>query len=342
VRALALPDDPAGLPTWLESELVGLHLRQLAAELAVVHRGAAPAGSFADWLAGHRDDVLHRGLGTLPPGKLGELLRRPDWLLELHRLVLTDGGPYWDAVARSPELEERVERSRRALANRFDPRAEPARRSRWWTMTVLPAVAASLATAAAVLLVVHGLDTEPSAGKAVAVAPTPEAAPAPAAKGFRKTEPPGSPPAPSKMSPKGVEPPLPAPAALATSEGPTWGFEKFAAVKPGVGREEYLRQLAAAAKEWSAKRPTDAAGLAKRIGEFRRGCSEILLAEHTPLPPADRAWLKDRCRQWAAALDKHLTALEAGGDAAAVRAEVDDTATKIAAALLGRADTPPG
>jgi hypothetical protein len=130
--------------------------------------------------------------------------------------------------------------------------------------------------------------------------------------------------------------------ALAATDGSAWGFEKFAAAAPTVGRAEYLRRLAAAAREWSAKRPADALGLARRIGEFRRGCTEVILAAHPALPPEDRTWLKDRCRQWAAALDRHLAAVEAGGDPAAVRAEVDDTATRIAAALLGRADTPPG
>lgn len=345
MRALALPGDPAELPRWLESELVGLHLRQLAAELAVVHRGGpAPTGTLGDWLAGHRDAVLRRGLTALPPGKLGELLRRPDWLLELQQLVLADGGPYWDAVPRSPELEDRVERSRRALASHFDPPVELARgrQSPWWVRTVLPAVAASLATAAVVFLVVRGVDSEQGAGKPVAVAPPPPGPP-PKGKAPIDTAPPPAPgartaPAPRSIEGSKVEPPMP----LVAPEGPAWGFEKFAAGKPAAGREEYLRRMAAAAKEWYAKRPADAAGLARRIGEFRRGCSEIILAEHKSLPPDDRAWLKDRCQKWAAALDKHLAAVEAGGDPVAVRAEVDDAVNKIAAALLGRADTPPG
>lgn len=313
MRALALPDDPAELPRWLETEFVGLHLRQLAAELAAVHRGStAPAGSFDDWLAGLRDDVLRRGLTALPPGKVGELLRRPDWLLELQRLVLADGGPYWDGVARSPELEDRVELTRRALDDHSDPPVEVARARHysWWTRTVLPSAAAALATAAALLVAVYsgGLGAG-RGGKAVVVVNPP----APAAKGL----PPGRSP-------------------------DAWGFARFAAAKPDVGRDEYLRQLAVSANDWFKQRPEDAAGVARRLAEFRQGCSEILLAEHKALPPADRAWLKDRCRQWAAALDKHLAAVEAGGDPVAVRAEADDTVVKIASALLGRADTPAG
>jgi hypothetical protein len=82
----------------------------------------------------------------------------------------------------------------------------------------------------------------------------------------------------------------------------------------------------------------DAVSLAKRIGEFRQGCSVLLLAEHKPLPEAERVWLVNRCKTWAAKLDKHLTELEAGKDVLTVRAEMDETVKQIAAALQSRAD----
>jgi hypothetical protein len=307
VRALAIPDNPAELATWLESELVGLDLRRLGAELAAVHRGSpAPVGTLDNWLAGYRDAVLRRGLAAMPPERLAALLRRPDWLLELQQLVLTEGGPYWDALPRSPALEARAEGTWRKLADRLDPPAVPSSlRKGWWIRTGLPALAASVVTAAAVLLIGFYLPSVLDDGARV-----------------------------TQRGGTGTGPTL--------TEFPAWGFARFAGASPEVGREEYLRQLATSAGEWTKQRPTDAAGVARRIGEFRQGCSAILLADHKPLTPEDRKWLKDRCRTWADALDRHLAAVEAGADPIAVRTEVDDTVTRISAALLGRAETPPG
>ena len=307
MRALAIPDNPAELATWLESELVGLDLRRLGTELAAVHRGfPAPVGALDDWLAGYRDAVLRRGLAAMPPERLAALLRRPDWLLELQQLVLSEGGPYWDALPRSPALEVRARETWRKLADRLDPPAVPSTlRKGWWIRTGLPALTASVVTAAAVLLIGFYLPNVLDNGEPVV-----------------------------QGGGTGTGPP--------SAESPAWGFARFATAKPEVSREEYLRQLASSSQEWTKQRPTDAAGVAKRISEFRQGCSAVLLAEHRPLTPEDRAWLKTRSRTWADALDRHLAAVEAGADPVAVRTEVDDSVTRIAAALLGRAETPPG
>ena len=56
------------------------------------------------------------------------------------------------------------------------------------------------------------------------------------------------------------------------------------------------------------KRPDDPIDLARRIGEFRQGCSVLILSPHKPLSGQDRAWLVGKCRAWAAKLDAHLAA----------------------------------
>ena len=128
-----------------------------------------------------------------------------------------------------------------------------------------------------------------------------------------------------------------------------WGFEKFASqvasdeatLQPPLDRKAYLMQLAEAADAWTNKRPESTTELVKRLGQFRMGCSAILIADHGPLPASDRAWLRERCRSWASALDRHLAAAESMSDPVAVRGQVDATVAKIAEALRGRAETTP-
>ena len=102
---------------------------------------------------------------------------------------------------------------------------------------------------------------------------------------------------------------------------------------PGV----YLDRLADAAGEWFKKRPDDPIALARRIGEFRQGCSVLILSPHKPLSAQDRAWLVEKCRAWAAKLDAHLAALEGGASAAKVRDDADATINKLIEALRDRA-----
>jgi hypothetical protein len=116
-----------------------------------------------------------------------------------------------------------------------------------------------------------------------------------------------------------------------------WGWSRPGALPQGGTPAAYLNRLADAAEDWFQKRPADAAGVARRIGEFRRGCTTLVHAEHRPLAPADRAWLVGKCQAWAAQLDAHLASLERGEDPVKVRSEADETVHKLIAALRERA-----
>lgn len=116
-----------------------------------------------------------------------------------------------------------------------------------------------------------------------------------------------------------------------------WGWNR-----PGVraaegSAGEYLDRLADAAGEWFQARPENAADLAKRISEFREGCSLLIFSRHQPLAERDRQWLVERCRAWAKVLDAQLEALDGGGNPVQVRANVDETASAIVQALRERA-----
>ncbi|HZZ71319.1 MAG TPA: hypothetical protein VFE24_03645 [Pirellulales bacterium] len=125
------------------------------------------------------------------------------------------------------------------------------------------------------------------------------------------------------------------------SNGPggavAWGWAKPGGIPQATSREAYLNGLADSADQWFKQRPTEPAPLAKRINEFRQGCSALLLSEHKPLPAADKAWLLERCRAWAGKLDAQLAALENGQDVATVEAATDEIAHKLSDALRTRA-----
>lgn len=116
-----------------------------------------------------------------------------------------------------------------------------------------------------------------------------------------------------------------------------WGWSRPGALDGDLPPAVYLDRLADAAAEWFRKRPDDPIAVARQIGEFRQGCSVLILSPHKPLGAQDRAWLVEKCRAWAARLDAHLAALEGGASAAKVRDDADATINKLIAALRDRA-----
>ncbi|CAN5426455.1 hypothetical protein BH11PLA2_BH11PLA2_11630 [soil metagenome] len=116
-----------------------------------------------------------------------------------------------------------------------------------------------------------------------------------------------------------------------------WGWAKPDALPKSTDAKTYLNELANAADEWFKKTPEDSVALAKRINEFRQGCSVLLLADHKALNAEQQSWLKDRCRKWATKFDDSLAKLEAGGSVETVRGEADATAKALVTALRGEA-----
>jgi hypothetical protein len=116
-----------------------------------------------------------------------------------------------------------------------------------------------------------------------------------------------------------------------------WGWDRPGAIKEDATASEYLNGLAKAGDEWFNKRPDDAEGLARRIGEMRQGCSALIRAPHRPLAEKDRQWLVERCKAWSKDFDVALAALDDGQDPAEVREKMDETVNKLSKALRGRA-----
>jgi hypothetical protein len=115
-----------------------------------------------------------------------------------------------------------------------------------------------------------------------------------------------------------------------------WGWDRHGALAQDLSREDYLNRLADEALEWFVKRPENATELSHRIVQFRQGCSTLLAAEHRPLPAADHAWLRERCRAWAEQLDQRRSELETGRAPVEVRNDVDAIVRKLEKALRDR------
>jgi hypothetical protein len=126
--------------------------------------------------------------------------------------------------------------------------------------------------------------------------------------------------------------------ALTAPPASAWGWDRPGALAENVPPDVYLARLADEAQEWFKQRPETATEVARRIGQFRQGCSTLLLAEHKPLSEAERKWLGERCRAWAEKFDQQLTALEAGEDPLQVRDAMDATVNQLTKALRERAE----
>lgn len=297
LHALDIPDAPADLAPWLERQLTGLHLAELVAELSAVH-GAH----------GARDRSLEEVLGPhLQPVLEAGLSKVP-------HPVLRD-------LLRHPRsllaLQERLLIEGGPYWDSIEERSESVQDqvTRGW----------------------HHVSQLFGADVATIAAKLPLAEPTPAAQ------------RPARQRNWGVT--IFAAAAvlimgffLGVRFGPQpltvasgWGWQRPGALEASGTQAEYLNHLADSAEEWFKKRPDTPAALAKRIGEFRDGCSTLLLAEHRPLAADTKQWLRERCSAWAGKLDAHRSGLEAGQDVQTVRAAADDTIQKLIKALRTKA-----
>jgi hypothetical protein len=98
-----------------------------------------------------------------------------------------------------------------------------------------------------------------------------------------------------------------------------------------------MNRLADEANQWFDARPSTSAALLSRLGEMRRGCDLLLAAPRKPLAEADRAWLQQKCRDWASKFDVQIAQLQAGAAVDSVRQQADDTVRSMCDAIKQRA-----
>lgn len=304
LHALDIPDHPAELAPWLERQLTGLHLAELVAELSAVHDPhVEKARTLDEVLGSDLPRVLSSGLASLSRSQLRELLREPRLLLDLQERVFIAGGDYWDRLSSaSREVEHQLSRDWQAVSHGLET-------SHAGPPTIpFPGAGADGSN--------RNVSPEIRRSRWRSWAVTFTAAAAALFIGvffgdrFR-----------------------PQPPQVASG----WGWQRPESMEPVGTQSEYLNRLADSAEQWFKKRPDTPAALARRIGEFREGCTALLLAEHRPLAPETRDWLRERCRAWAGKLDGHRNDLEAGEDVQKVRAAADETVKKLIQAIRTRA-----
>jgi hypothetical protein len=328
--SLQMPDTQSEQVQWIESLILTDRFDRLVDERIAI--GVTSSGiQLTDQEC---ELVARRGLQTLSPQRFALLLNDHAALIELRGWVLEHGSDYWTRLAdcrdndtqRISKILQAVKIDLESSASQKVGLAESRRVSNsvWVERSFVAAISAA-ATAAMLLVMFQTIDGRPSTmDSQTSVAQSPVSTTPPPLTAARS-----------------------APASAVATTANVWGFEKFAKqinqsndrLDPPLDRESYLEQLAVAAEAWTVKRPENPTDLARRIGEFRMGCSAILLASHEPLPQADREWLKEKCATWATALDRHLEEVESGVGSDTVRQQVDQTVIKIAAALRGRSSS---
>ena len=96
--ALDMPDNHEELPQWLERQLVGPNLRELVAQLTVIHQGAPLQGEFNEVFKGKRSRILEAGLSALEQHQITALLTNPKLLLDMQIFVFSRGGSFWEQL----------------------------------------------------------------------------------------------------------------------------------------------------------------------------------------------------------------------------------------------------
>ncbi len=92
----------------------------------------------------------------------------------------------------------------------------------------------------------------------------------------------------------------------------TWGWQRREVLAEQSDRTMFFEQLVSAAREWHDERPTTEVALAKRMLEFRAGCTALQLSPLSSLSAADRDWLRQQCRRWSDQIEEQLASLESG------------------------------
>lgn len=314
-RAFEMPDEPHDQAEWLERELVGMDLGHLVAELEAVNasKTARPSPPLETLLGDELASILEQGLGGIPRKSLQSLVRNPLRLLDLQERILIDGGPHWRELAdREPLLASTARSLDQVWAGieRAVPSLAPSTTSKTM-VTARPGarwtrVWATMATMAASMLAVlwgaeRFLAWDQQRSDARGVAAGPDLTPSPVAQEH------------------------------------VWGW-----LTPGIfqGFEQpapYLNHLADSAGDWFINEPKTVGDLARRLSEFRAGCSLLILAKHENLSPEDRDWLVERCRTWAAKIDSSIADLERGQPLDKLLQATDQMVEALVAALRERA-----
>lgn len=308
LHVLDIPDDPAELAGWLEQHLIGLDLRAVICQLQAFRKQEETPADLKETLAEWYEQVLAGGLRLLPISVLQRLFAHPSLLLDLQEEVCVNGGRYWDRLeSPSEEIKQLVATSKTQLEERIRaesvPGPRPARKNTGDPDEEPPTLRFEQRP---------GRTSTRWVGAVIALAASVLVLLGTVAFLLVNRDTPSQ------------------PAAVA------WGWSKPGVLEKQGSPTEYLNHLADAAEQWNNKRPEEPGAIVERLHEFRKGCSDLILAPHEPLAEEDRVWLRERCQAWAKKIDAHIARAEAG-EALEARKDADETVQKLVDALRARA-----
>jgi hypothetical protein len=307
VHILDMPEHPGQLHSWIEAQLVDVHLAEVVSELLAVHGESANTVSLDELLGVWKERILSDGLLDLTSQQCTSLLTQPRLLFELQELIVEQGSSYWKQLANH---EETVSRGMQAMS--LDD------------ASVVPVIV----TAEAV--------EEPYA--ASAEMPTRKRKTAlgdswgqPSLKVWD-----------SKLLLGGgfvlMTMIITALAIIIWMKHDeiAWGWGKEDALQTDLDASSYMVALADSGNEWFDQRPSDTKALEIRLRQLRDGCDILIAAEHEPLNDEEREWLRDKCRAWRGNIEQHRTDLTAGKAIREVRDAADETVRKLVTALKSK------
>ena len=106
---LEIPEDPAHWAAWLERELVGVNLHDLAGQFSLL-AGSPQRGVLSELMTGDElKQISASGLSVLSQEQIGRLLASPAALFQLQDIVLSEGGEYWQSVTVQAEHQRRAD-----------------------------------------------------------------------------------------------------------------------------------------------------------------------------------------------------------------------------------------
>ena len=312
---LEMPEDRKLLPVWLERVLLSPDLPRLVAELKVVHGVPPERLSLSDALSPHSQIVLESGLGRLPGPVFSRLLKQADLLLELRDWVLESGGSYWDTIEPADALSNSAQRILDHLRKKKVSKTinEGQRSSLAKGAGLFLAIAASVA----IFVAWHWYEV----GKISQLL----------AQAIQHNEQLRHDNELLQQRPTVIPAPVPPPAS-------GWGFTRREDLASLEGDRAKLTKLSGLALEWGKKQPQNSLELAKRLLEFRQGCSGLLL-NPPPLTKPQQVWFAARCGDWATAIEQQLHVLESGSDFSKAMEQANALSVSIAKELADRAKT---
>ena len=312
---LEMPEDRKHLPVWLERVLLSPDLPRLVAELKVVHGVPPERLSLSDALSPHSQIVLESGLGRLPGPVFSRLLKQADLLLELRDWVLESGGSYWDTIEPVDALSSSAQR----ILDHFRKTRVSKTINEGQRSSLAKGSALFLAIAASVAIFVawHWYEV----GKISQLL----------AQAIQHNEQLRHDNELLQQRPSVVPAPVPLPAS-------GWGFTRREDLASLEGDRAKLTKLSGLALEWGKKQPQNSLELAKRLLEFRQGCSSLLL-NPPPLTKPQQVWFAARCGDWATAIEEQLHVLESGADFSKAMERANALSVSIAKELADRAKT---